>query len=57
MDSKEEPGLFLNLDECKCLFNKLKKDENGLTDCESYILQRLEKMLYSRLSIKEIEVL
>ena len=50
-------GLFLNLDECKCLFRKLKKEESRLDDDELFILQRVEKMLYSRLSISEIEAI
>ena len=57
MDSERETGLFINLDECKCLFRKLKKEESKLNDNELFILQKIEKMLYSGLSIKEIEEL
>ena len=55
MDPHEEAGLFFGLEDCKCLFRRLKKDEFKLSDEEQSILQRLEKMLYARLSIREIE--
>ena len=55
MDSDE--GLLLSPEECKCLFRKLKKEESRLNDDELFILQKVEKMLYSKLSIKEIEEL
>ena len=45
----------LTMEECKCLFGRLKRDEETLSDEELYILKRLEKTMYSRLSIKEIE--
>ena len=51
----EEAGIFFSLEDCKCLFHRLKKDESNLKDEERSILQRLEKILYSKLSIKEIE--
>jgi hypothetical protein len=51
----EEAGLFLSLKECKCLYRKLKKEESRLSDDELCIFNRMEKMLYSKLSIKEIE--
>ena len=51
----EETGLFFNLEDCKCYFKRLKKEESTLKDNERIILQRLEKILYSKLSIKEIE--
>ena len=57
MDNDKDSGLFLTLIECKCLFHKLKKEESRLNDDELFILQRVEKMLYSRLSIREIEEL
>ena len=52
---QNEAGLFLGLEDCKCLFRKLKKEESSLSGEERVILQRVEKLLYSRLSIKEIE--
>ena len=55
MDPHEEAGLFFNLEDCKCLFRRLKKNEFNLSDEEHYILTRLEKMLYDKLSIREIE--
>ena len=51
----EETGLFLDLEDCKCLFQRFKKEEANLKDKERSILQRLEKFLYSKLSIREIE--
>ena len=51
----DETGLFLTLEDCKCLFQRLKKEEPNLKDKERNLLQRLEKFLYSKLSIKEIE--
>ena len=57
MDSEKEAGLLLSLQECKCLFRKFKKEESRLNDDELFILQKIEKMLYSGLSIKEIEEL
>ena len=51
----EETGLFLSMEECKCVFKRLKKEENNLVDEERGILRRLEKIFYSKLSIKEIE--
>ena len=55
MSLDEETGLFLGLEDCKCLFQRLKKEESNLNDKERNILQRLEKALYFKLSIKEIE--
>jgi hypothetical protein len=51
----EDKGLFLSMEECKCLFRRFKNEENNLVDEERGILRRLEKLFYSRLSIKEIE--
>ena len=53
--SSEETGLFLSMEECKYLFKRLKNEENNLGDEERGILRRLEKIFYSKLSIKEIE--
>lgn len=55
MDSGDEMVFGLTMEECKCLFGRLKRDEETLSDEELYILKRLEKTMYSRLSIKEIE--
>lgn len=57
MAPDRELGLFLDLEECKCLFRKLKKDENNLSGDERFIFQKMEKLLYSGLSIREIEEL
>jgi hypothetical protein len=54
MDS-QDVGLFLSLEECKCLYRRFKKEESKLSDDELCVFSRMEKMLYSRLSIKEIE--
>ena len=53
----EKSGIFLNLTECKSLFRKLKKDEPKLTDDELLILHKIEKKLYSELTIWDIEEL
>ena len=56
VDSKnEDAGLFIGLEDCKFIFKRLKKDEYNLKDEERFIFHRLEKLLYSKLSIKEIE--
>ena len=55
MDSNEELALNLTLEECKSLFSRLKREEASLSFGESHVLQKIEKMLYSRLSIGEIE--
>ena len=55
MDPDREMGLVLSLEDCKCLFRTLKREESSLSDQERVILQRMERVLYSRLSIKEIE--
>ena len=54
MDSPAETGLFFSLEECKCLFRRLKAMESRLEDDELYLLNRIEKMLYTRLTVKEI---
>ena len=55
MDPDREAGLFLGLEDCKCIFRKLKKEESSLSGKERIILHKVERLLYSRLSIKEIE--
>jgi hypothetical protein len=50
-----EAVFFLSPEECKCLYRKFKKEESKLSDDELCIFNRMEKMLYSKLSIKEIE--
>ena len=54
MDQNEK-GLLLNLEDCKCLFRILKKKETDLLNDELLILHRIEKLLYSSLSIREID--
>jgi hypothetical protein len=53
----QEAGLFLSLKECKCLYRRLNKEEAKLGDDELRVFSRMEKMLYSRLCISEIEEL
>ena len=55
MDVNEETGFFINLEDCKCLFQRLKREESNLNEKELSIFQRLEKVLFSKLSIREIE--
>ena len=57
MDSQEtleEEGFCFSLKECKCIFRILKAMESKLNDEELYLLNKIEKLLYSRLTIKEI---
>ena len=56
-DPQGEEGLFLGLEDCKWLFRRLKKEESWLNGNERRVFLCLEKILYSRLSIKEIEEL
>jgi hypothetical protein len=51
------PVFCLNDSECKALFALLKKNEEDLNAIESSLLHRLEKTIYSILSIQEIEEL
>jgi hypothetical protein len=54
-DDNRETGLFLDFDDCKALFRGLKKKEAGLSGPERDILRRIERILYARLSIQELE--
>ncbi|MDR0719630.1 MAG: hypothetical protein LBF78_08345 [Treponema sp.] len=51
------PDFCLSDSECKALFALLKKNEEDLNAIESSLLYRLEKTLYSILSIQEVEEL
>ena len=55
MEPDSKTGVFFNLDECKRLFHILKNEETGLSNDELLLLHRIEKFLYSNLSIKEID--
>ena len=57
MDSNGEAGFFFNLDDCKIIFPRLKREEPSLSKGERAILLKIEKVLYGRLSIREIEEL
>ncbi|MDR2617358.1 MAG: hypothetical protein LBC62_00685 [Treponema sp.] len=57
MEDNQETGLFLDFDDCKALFRGLKKNEAGLSGPERDILRRIERILYTRLSIREFEEL
>jgi hypothetical protein len=48
-------GIILSLDECKTLFPLLKGPENTLRTREREILLKIEKVLYSHLSIRDVE--
>jgi hypothetical protein len=57
MEENGDAGFFLDIEECKTLFGRLKKNEDGLSYEERKILLRLERFLYSKLSIREVEEL
>jgi len=57
MTLDDETGVFLSLEDCKCIFKKLKRDEAKLSNDELAIFGRIEKVLFSKLSIREIEEL
>ena len=48
-------GLFLTLEDLLVLFPPLKKNEAFLSRTERQLLVKIEKTLYERLSISEIE--
>ncbi|MDR1212384.1 MAG: hypothetical protein LBK40_09160 [Spirochaetaceae bacterium] len=50
---QREPGLFLLLDDIAVLCGLLKPMEERLSAAERAVLSRMEKELYSRLSIEE----
>ncbi|GHU83747.1 hypothetical protein FACS189468_9130 [Spirochaetia bacterium] len=47
---------FLNLRELLAIFSRLKSLESSLTGAEREVLLKIEKILYGRLSIQEIEL-
>jgi hypothetical protein len=51
----DEDGIFLDMENCKTLFQALKKSEINLSEVERDLFRRIEKLLYARLSIQEIE--
>ncbi|AEF80854.1 hypothetical protein [Leadbettera azotonutricia] len=51
----DEDGVFLDMDDCKALFLAFKKDEANLSDAKRDILRRIEKLLYARLTVQELE--
>jgi hypothetical protein len=51
----DEGGIFLDMEDCKAMFRAFKKDEINLSEAERNVLHRIEKLLYARLSIQEIE--
>ncbi len=53
----EEPGIFFNLDELKILFSGLKTHEEDLAGDAKTMLNKIEKVLYNYLSIREFELL
>lgn len=57
MVTEGEEGVFLTLEECTVLFPKLKKNESSLSIDERVIMLKIEKVLYRKLSITDIEEL
>jgi hypothetical protein len=57
MEENPGAGFFLDLGECKTLFGRLKRNEDGLSHEERKILLRLEQLLYSELTVQEVEEL
>ncbi|MCL2320037.1 MAG: hypothetical protein FWC45_08120 [Treponema sp.] len=57
MDSGGEPGVFLTLDDCIVLYPGLKERELSLSAGERKLMSGIEKVLYSSLSIREMEEL
>lgn len=56
-DGADRAGIWLDLRECKVLFSRLKGMETRLSAPERELLLRIEKTLYERLSIGELETL
>ena len=57
MESNEEAGIFLTLNDCTILFPRLKDNESTLSKEERMIFLRMEKVIYGNLSIREMEEL
>jgi hypothetical protein len=55
MEELSTEKLFLTIPEMKALFIRFKKEEAILTATESALLLKIEKILYSSLSIREAE--
>ncbi|MDR2398305.1 MAG: hypothetical protein LBD74_06040 [Spirochaetaceae bacterium] len=55
MEEQHEEGVFLTFKELKVLFPRLKGTENTLSPAEREVLLRIERTLYGRLSIQEVE--
>jgi hypothetical protein len=53
----DDTRIFLDLEECKVLFRSLKINEKNLSGSERGLLRKVERFLYTRLSIQEIEEL
>lgn len=47
--------LEINPDEAICLYRLLKKQESELENCLLRLLGKIERLLYSTLSIEEVE--
>jgi hypothetical protein len=50
-----EEGAFFSVDELKAVFPRLKRNEALLSVPERRVLWRIEKTLYTYLSVEEIE--
>ncbi len=57
MMGNKQLGFLLDDEETEALYKQLKPIEENLCQCLSAMISRLEKYLYSRMSIHELEVL
>ncbi|HOJ98226.1 MAG TPA: hypothetical protein PLW34_01525 [Termitinemataceae bacterium] len=49
--------ITLTFEEILALFRRLKREEDHLDEVESYLLAKIENVLYTRYSIAEMEAL
>ncbi|MCL2231982.1 MAG: hypothetical protein FWB99_02785 [Treponema sp.] len=57
MDTDENTGVFLTLNDCTALYPRFKGSESFLSEGERTVLLKIEKALYGSLSVREMEEL
>ena len=57
MDTDENTGVFLTLNDCAALYPRFKGSESFLSEGERAVLLKVEKALYGSLSVREMEEL